>query len=100
MGAPLAGHIIAFALLSVARIETPPLQPAAVFFVPYSYVLVRVRVLASLLCYGLKAKNNQTRALEYFYVSGRAAFAAIGTMALGSKAPCKERLERPETVTR
>ena len=44
-GAPLAGHFITFSLcLSVARIDTPPLQPAALAFVSYGFVLVRVRV--------------------------------------------------------
>ena len=42
---PLAGHFINFSLcLSVARIDTPPLQPAALAFVSYGFVLVRVRV--------------------------------------------------------
>ena len=42
---PLAGHFITFSLcLSVARIDTPPLQPAASAFVSYGFALVRVRV--------------------------------------------------------
>ena len=41
---PLAGHFITFSLrLSVARIDTPPLRPAALAFVSYGFVLVRVR---------------------------------------------------------
>ena len=41
----LAGHSIAFSLcLSVALIDTPPLQPAALAFVAYGFVLVRARV--------------------------------------------------------
>ena len=44
-GVPLAGLFITFSLcLSVARIDTPPLQPAALAFVSYGFVLVRVRV--------------------------------------------------------
>ena len=40
---PLAGNFITFSLcLSVVRIGAPPLQPAALPFVPYGFVLVRV----------------------------------------------------------
>ena len=43
---PLAGYFITFSLcLSVARIDSPPIQPAALAFVSYGFVLVRVRVL-------------------------------------------------------
>ena len=45
---PLAGHFITFSLcLSVARIDTPPLHPAALSFVSYGILLVRVRVRCS-----------------------------------------------------
>ena len=41
-------HFITFPLcLSVTRIDTPPLQPEAVAFVSYGFVLVRVRVPSS-----------------------------------------------------
>ena len=44
-GAATAGHFITFSLgLSVARIDTPPLQFAALVFMSYGFVLVRVRV--------------------------------------------------------
>ena len=40
---PLAGHFITFSLcFFVARIDTPPLQPAALAFVSYGFVLIRV----------------------------------------------------------
>ena len=42
----LAGYFTSFSLcLTVARVDTPPLQPAAFAFVSYGFVLVRVRVL-------------------------------------------------------
>ena len=42
---PLAGNFITFSLcVSVARIDMPPLQPTALAFVSYGFVLVRVRV--------------------------------------------------------
>ena len=46
---PLAEHFTTFLLcLSDARIDTLPLQPAALVFVSYGFVLIRVQVLDSL----------------------------------------------------
>ena len=48
---PLAGHFITFSLcLSLGRIDTPPLQPEALAFVSYGFILVRVRVRVKCRC--------------------------------------------------
>ena len=41
---PEAGRCTFSLFLSVARIDTPPLKPAALAFVSYGFVLARVRV--------------------------------------------------------
>ena len=60
---PLAGHLFTFSLsLSVAQIDTPPLQPAAPAFMSYGFVLVRVRV---------RRANTQSRGDHHLRITSR-----------------------------